>query len=506
MEQGASRPKAGGPAFSPPLAGILLLAALLRFFRLGQQSYWADEVTSIWKVDGLHGPVLDNLLHTFHGPLHFLLLGIWGRIGGYGELWARSLSVITGLVGIWLLYLLARRLAGERVAQIAALLMAVSPFHVWYSQEVRNYAQLITLSILSMILLLRILDRGGLWNWALFFLTSAAVILSNLAGAFLIAAQGIYLLMRRPKLAARIALVLVIILVLLLPWIRNFDIGWRPDLVGKEGAVRNINFHPLAFAFTFSVYAVGDTVGPSRDEMNRGLSMDLFLPWLPYFALAGALFAFLFLRGLIARRGREEGMTFFLLWLLAPMLITALLAALNVKAYNVRYVSVGFPAFLILIAAGIESFRARWRLVSIALVLILTGASLWGHFGNPRYWKPDAREAAAVLAERAGPADLILVYSIEEPFRYYYEGEAEVRGLNWANPTHEIFGEYMRDFEARFDRVWLVDYRGWYADPQGLTKQAFAAAWDERDRIEFEGIEVRLYESRRLPKNSGGEL
>ncbi len=486
-----------------PLGGILLLGAVLRFFRLDQQSFWADEVTSIWKVDGLHGPIFDNLIHTFHGPLHMAILGVWGRIGGFGESWTRSLSVITGLVGIWLIYLIARKLAGERTALLSALLMAVAPFHIWYSQEVRNYSQLITLSILSMILLMRILERGGIWNWIAFFLTSAAALLSNLAGAFLIAAQGIYLLMRRPKLALRIAIVLAVIVVLLLPWINNFDIGWRPDLVGKQGAVRNINFHPMAFGFTLSVYAVGDTVGPARDEMNRGLSAGMFVKWLPYFAVAGALFAFLFLRGLLTRRGKPEGVWFFLLWLLAPMLITAMLAILNIKAYNVRYVSVGYPAFIILVAAGLSALRPRWRTVALVGVLACTAVSLGGHYFNSRYWKPDARETAAVLSERSRAGDAVLVYSIEEPMQHYFSGAGELRGLNWANPTHDLFWEYMEDFEANYDRLWLVDYRAWYADPQGLTKKAFAERWREVEVLDFIGIEVRLYEN---PKRIPGEV
>ncbi len=478
-----------------PIAGILLLGILLRFFRLDQQSFWADEVTSIWKVDGLHGSIVENLSHTFHGPLHMAILGLWGRVGNFGEIWTRSLSVITGLVGIWLIYLLARRLAGEKIAQLSALLMAVAPFHIWYSQEVRNYAQLMTLSILSMILLLRILDRGGIANWIAFLLTSAALLLSNLAGAFLIAAQGIYMLMRRPKLALRIILVMLVILVLLIPWIKNFDIGWRPDMVGKEGAVRNINFHPLAFVFTFSVYGIGDTVGPARDEMNRGLSADMFIPWLPYFAIAGAIVAFLFLRGLLTRRGKDEGLGFFLLWLLLPMIITSGLAILNVKAYNVRYVSVGYPAFLILMAAGLSALKPRLRILLLVGLLACTAVSLSGFYFNSRYWKPDARQTAATLAERAEDGDLLLVYSIEEPFRHYYDGPGEVGGLNWANPTHAIFEEYMESWEANYERVWLVDYRAWYADPQGLTKKAFAERWREVETLDFIGIEVKLFEN-----------
>jgi len=489
----------------PAMGWILLLAALLRFFRLGRQSYWADEVTSIWEVDGLHGSILGNLTHSIHGPLHFALLALWGRLGGFGEAWTRSLSALTGLAGVWLIYRLARRLATERTALLSALLLAVSPFHVWYSQEVRNYAQLITLSILSMILLLRILDRGGPLNWIAYFLTAAAALLSNLAAVFLIAAQGLYLLLRKPRLALRILLVLLAVSLLLLPWIRNFDIGWRPELVGRAGAVRHTNFHPLFLPYTLSVYAVGDTVGPTRDQMNRGLSLEMFLPWLPYFALAGAVFGLLFLFGLGSRRGRPEGPWFYLIWLLLPMIATALLARLNVKAYNVRYVSVGYPAFLILVASGIESMRGRWRRAALVLSLLCILVSLKNLYFTPRYWKPDARAAASALAERARDGDLLLVYSIEEPMRYYYKGAGQLRGLDWATPRDEIFSRYMDDFEAHFERVWLVDYRGWYADPEELTKKVFARRWNKVETLSFPGIDVGLYLNRKTPGDAGDE-
>ena len=68
-----------------PLLLILALAALLRFFRIGHQSYWADEIFSIMHASGQEGPLLQDLLHTFHGPLHFLLLRGWAEIGGWGR-------------------------------------------------------------------------------------------------------------------------------------------------------------------------------------------------------------------------------------------------------------------------------------------------------------------------------------------------------------------------------------------------------------------------------------
>ena len=343
--------------------------------------------------------------------------------------------------------------------------------------------------------------------WLGFLLFSAAALLSNLAALFLFAFQGLYFLVRRPGRIWRLAGALLLVLLVLSPWLKNFELGWRPELVGQESAVRNLNFHPLAFGYTFFVYSVGDTVGPSRDEMNRGMSAALFKPYLPYFAAAGLVFGLVFLMGLRARLRAREGLVFFLLWLLLPMLIVAVLSALNIKVYNVRYVSVGMPAYFILLGAGLASLGRRWRYVLLALMLACAGYSLKNAYGHPRYCKPDARAAAAAVGERSRPGDGVAVYAIEEPFAHYYRGAGELRPLGWAgNPDLDSFwdGEHMAYYESKLDRLWLVDYRGWYADPAGKVPRVFRERWREGETLEFPGVRVTLYENpARLPESGG---
>lgn len=475
------------------LLALVALAAFLRFFRIGHQSFWADEARTIWALTGLE----QGLQHFFHGPLHTVLLYFWSIWGGYGDAWTRSLSAIVGLLTLPVFYLLARRLGGARVALMATFLLAISPFHVWYSQEVRNYSLLIGVATLSQILFIRILDGGGRRAWIGYGLTTIAIMLCNFAGIFLILAQGGYLFLCRRHLLLRFIMLQALVFLILLPWLSNYRSGWEPGMVGQSPH-RKVNFHPMGLPFTFSVFSVGFTVGPSLNEMNRALSLRLFLPHLWYFALVAALYGFLSIRGFVSRWRKEHGVIFYALWLGVPPLLVAVLAFLNVKVFNPRYAAVAFPGFLILVAAGLDLYRKRWRLALAILVAAVCAYSLWNHYYSPRYWKPDARSAAGYVEAAVEPGDAILVYAAWEPFFYYYHGDVPAQRLRWGTLQRE---DRLREFLDRllsdYARVWLVDYRSWYVDPKGTVPQALEREWNVVEKREFVGMSVSLFESRR---------
>ena len=54
---------------------------------------------------------------------------------------------------------------GRWAALVAAAALAVAPFQVQYAQEARSYAQVLLLTVLSTLCLVRLLDTGGRW-WA----------------------------------------------------------------------------------------------------------------------------------------------------------------------------------------------------------------------------------------------------------------------------------------------------------------------------------------------------
>ena len=105
----------------------------------------------------------DLIAHTardIHPPGYYLLLHLWTRLFGPGVGSVRLLSVLIGTATVPLLYLAGKRLpdrrgpllylAGKRLLGrsgallVAVALLALSPFHIYYSQEVRMYG-LVTL-------------------------------------------------------------------------------------------------------------------------------------------------------------------------------------------------------------------------------------------------------------------------------------------------------------------------------------------------------------------------
>src|SRR5262249_43603501 len=134
---------------------ILIVALGLRLYQLGRANFWIDEVSSI---EVAAQPFRDIVLnyrpghHPWRGAeqaplalvvMHFFLSPEVSAAS------ARLPSALIGTLSVLALFWFTRRLLSTGVALLAALLLALSPLHVWYSQEARWYAQWLLLTILS---------------------------------------------------------------------------------------------------------------------------------------------------------------------------------------------------------------------------------------------------------------------------------------------------------------------------------------------------------------------
>src|SRR4051812_8951783 len=112
------------------LLGILGLGLFLRTWSLAEQSLSRDEV---WEFVNLSRGIRAG---DGFPPLYYILLRGWLQLFP-GQMAARWLSVFFGVIAVGLGFLLGRRIAGRDVGIWLALLTAVSPLHIWYSQEGR---------------------------------------------------------------------------------------------------------------------------------------------------------------------------------------------------------------------------------------------------------------------------------------------------------------------------------------------------------------------------------
>jgi len=132
----------GASLFSPTalVIGLLVLALFLRVINISSHSLWYDEAQVV---------VLSRLPFTTmfwgllsldpHPPLHYAQLKLW-NLPGEHEVWIRLNSVFWGGLGVLLVFAFAKKHFGWKAAGLAGFLVAISPFHLWYSQEVRMYA------------------------------------------------------------------------------------------------------------------------------------------------------------------------------------------------------------------------------------------------------------------------------------------------------------------------------------------------------------------------------
>lgn len=128
--------------FSVALIAIVGLAAFLRFSGLDRREPWLDENCTFFLIDEFAdwGAVGERWNHEVaHLPYVFLLKG-WSLVVGDTMWHLRAWSALVGTATVLAVAGLAAAIAGRRAALIAALLLAVHPLHIHYSQEARVYA------------------------------------------------------------------------------------------------------------------------------------------------------------------------------------------------------------------------------------------------------------------------------------------------------------------------------------------------------------------------------
>ena len=118
------------------LAGIILLATILRVVNLTGRTLWYDEAFAMlfaqagWDamVDGTLTPVEGGAADV-HPLLYYELLHLWMRTFGASVAAVRLLSVALGVLTVVAVYVLARDWFGARTGLAAALITAAAPFH-----------------------------------------------------------------------------------------------------------------------------------------------------------------------------------------------------------------------------------------------------------------------------------------------------------------------------------------------------------------------------------------
>jgi mannosyltransferase len=148
---------------------VLLIVGVglcLRLFKIGDHGFFIDEVYTALVVNGKADPEL--IAFDSIRPLYFELMKFWTMFR-QDEMWMRLFSTIFGAANIALVYQLGKMVASKKVGLIAAIILALSPMEIHYSQQARMYTLGSFFALLGSIFLTDALTAGrkiALFAWA----------------------------------------------------------------------------------------------------------------------------------------------------------------------------------------------------------------------------------------------------------------------------------------------------------------------------------------------------
>jgi 4-amino-4-deoxy-L-arabinose transferase-like glycosyltransferase len=391
------------------VAALTVLAAVLRFYRIGHQGFWFDEGNTALEVRYSIGQMLTLLKHyESTPPLYYLLAWVWAHVFGSGEVALRSLSALFGVLSVPVAYGAARKLVSPRAGVVAAALTATSSLLIWYSQEARAYELAVLLSGASLLAFAYVREDPSP-RWVAAWVIAAFLALATEYYAVLIVAPEalwlLYLHRRRRTLYTGLGALALCCAPLLwfaisqnatghASWIAHSPLGRRtaevfPQFVAGFTSPGYSVLEPVAIAL--SIFGLVLLVARSIPVQRRGALVAASI------ALAGLIINFILIAG-----GIDDLLT-----------------------RNV--ISLWMPA-AVAVAAGFAAARARvvGLIAAVALCAIGAGAAI-AIAGNRNFQRPDWRRVAHVLGARpaaGSPGRAILVQHYRDllPLSLYVPG------------------------------------------------------------------------------------
>jgi 4-amino-4-deoxy-L-arabinose transferase-like glycosyltransferase len=228
---------------------VTLLGLAIRVANF-DQSLFGDELSTYWIV---HDRSLGHVLSIVHSndeitpPLSFILGWLTLKLGGSPE-WVRLPSLIAGTATIPLVYLIGVRTVGRFAGLVAAAVMALSPFMIYYSDEARAYALMMALVAGSTLALLAAIRTGRTRWWVVYAVCSCGALYSHYTAVFPLAGQALWVLWKQRQALRACVLANLGVLAGFAPWIPGFIADNNSPTTKLLSALQPFEFRPARFA------------------------------------------------------------------------------------------------------------------------------------------------------------------------------------------------------------------------------------------------------------------
>ena len=431
------------------LALITLFAAVLRFYKLGTWSFWIDEIYTVNHAVAHFSTlelVFDNIPPARNWfPISVILTSQIVNLWGVNEFSARLAAAIIGIITVPVLYFPIRKIFNPRVALIAILLLAVSPWHLEWSQNARGYTSLLLFSWLAVFAFYFGLEKDRASYFILFFVFLYLAASERLVALFILPALMLYLLaisflrvekpagLRAGKMYILLTPVLLFGVYQIYGFIQNGESIISSIL---DEIVSTFFGKPIESPTTQAVFLV--------------------------FKLGVPLFFLSLLSGVYVWSQRTRQGWLFFLCAVIPFLIVILVTPFMFA--EERYAFVSLPAWLVLAAIGMDKLLTQMKktetVLALGLLVVLTadalGANLlYYRINHGNRW--DHQSAFAIVQANLQEGDMV-VSTFTEMGNYYLKRNDVVL---WDDASK-------KNIESSGRRVWfvLIPDMTWYTGTQ----------------------------------------
>lgn len=359
---------------------ILLVSLGIRLILLNQ-SFWLDEAASLSIARLPIHQLFSAIAGDFHPPLYYLILHLYLMLGITSEWFLRLPNVIFGVLTVWFVYLILVELKSKTLSWlplVGALLLALNPLHVYYSQELRMYSLNALLSVMSWYYIVRKSKSG-------FFLTTLANIYCFYGAFFNLFAQLVYVYLFQKKFLKSFFILTTCCIILFLPWIPTL----LKQLAGGQYLTKAlVGWSALSGDFDLKTILLI----PAKFSLGR-VNLNTSQIYLLVGGISSLYYLSLIFIGLKSKVTR-----IFLIWLLAPLILAAIVSLKTPVLGYWRYIYL-VPAFSSLISIGICLLPGRLKFLNLSVVvvtLLLTNILFWI---NPASQREDWRGASSFVEQ-----------------------------------------------------------------------------------------------------------
>jgi uncharacterized membrane protein len=485
---------------------VLLAGFLLRIYSLGNESLWLDEGYSIRFADL-------NLLQIFtnrenNPPLYFIILHWWTGFFGDSEFSVRMPSFIFGFLSIFMIYKVGNVIFHKKnIGILSSFLLAISAFHIAFSQEARTFSLCAFLALLSIWFFLKLLKKKSPVILTGYILSSVLLMYSHIYGLFIIFSHNVFfismlLLSKEPfKINTKLWILIQGVLILLFcPWIPIFidqiyfvksgfwieapDINIIKSTFLSYSQGSKILMYMYIFLSIFSIISYETDIGEFK-PVNLFKSIESY-QWKISLSNTAMIY-------------------FLYLWLLIPIVLPIIISRLSSPIYHIKYTIPALPAFYLLVSKGITNIRNKYiKTAVICFTIAFSAQAIWWY--HTTIHKEQWRDAVGYIDTNARTDDLLLFNSFicKSLLFDHYSKRPDLIKQN--SLIKEKFPErnrdrvddaYVADLRAivkDHDRVWVIlSHSG---ENKELINKTLLRSYNLSCHKEYAGITVDFFEKK----------